>query len=317
MRRRRLFRAILALLPVCALLVLAELGLRWFAQSADCQEAAITHRKSEDPTLVYELVPDSEVMLGDLRIKINAAGFRDDEFPRPDTEVGPRIVLLGDSVAWGWGLPMDKAFPQVLESKLREVAVDELPVVYNLAVDGYATRQELRLLASHALAFEPDLVIVNYVLNDPDTQDGGLARCFESSIMILELFRRAMIRLRGLFLGGAFDEYHQRIHAYYAEEIGDHFRQLGCIGRENEIPVLVAVSPVFDFRPGEAYRWQNIHDAIAELCLQNDLLFVDLSRTLREHNSSDYSFDIWHPNAAGHAIMAQVLAEYLQNYPWR
>ena len=215
---------------------------------------------------------------------------------------------------------MKAAFPQLLESHLQRINVKDetLPIVYNLAVDGYSTEQELRMLERRVLEFQPGLVIINYVLNDPDTQDGGLSRYFTSDIKLFRLFRRAMIRVKGILVSNSNkNEYHQRVHADNEKQIRGRFRQLRRFSEENDVPILVAITPVFKFQTGKPYRWQNIHDSIEQLCEQNGLLFVDLNSGFQGKDSSEFSFDIWHPNEDGHAVIAQVLATYLKEFPWK
>jgi lysophospholipase L1-like esterase len=319
--KRRAVLIIGALLSSFLILVLAEIGLRRRENSRISPRVSegnkTIHQKSEDTTLIYELVPGSEATRRGVRIKINAAGFRDDEFPEHGDYDGRRIVLLGDSIAWGWGVQMAAAFPQLLEIHLHTMtAKDEIPpIIYNLSVDGYSTEQELRMLERRGFEFQPDLVIINYVLNDPDTADGGLARYYRSDIMLIRLARRAAARVdQILFSKQNVTEYHQQIHSDNEKQIRRCFRQLGQLSEENNVPILVAITPVFHFQPGQPYYWQNIHDSIEQLCEQNDLLFVDLTSGFRGKHSTKYSFDKWHPNEAGHSIIAEVLADYLKNY---
>ena len=122
-----------------------------------------THRASADAGLGYELAPGAQATRNGVSIRINASGFRDDEFPAEATGA-TAIVVLGDSVAWGWGVPMKRAFPQVLERRLAEPAFanEKPPIVYNLAVDGYSTEQEIRLLELRGPALRPDVIILSY-----------------------------------------------------------------------------------------------------------------------------------------------------------
>ncbi len=159
-------------------------------------EATILFRKSADPALIYEMTPGSEASVNGVRYATNRAGFRDDEFPDAPPEDTQRLLVIGDSVAMGLGVPMEQAFPQVLEEFLRDDtggAASRPALVYNLAVAGYSTEQEIRLLETRGLALDPDRVLWSYVLNDPDTVDGGLA--FYFSAPRIELVRIAAAAL--------------------------------------------------------------------------------------------------------------------------
>ncbi len=314
-RREWVGRFAIAFASTLVTLAAAELCLRRIGAAKMDRPAGIAsiriHRQSSDPQLIYELVPGSSCERDGVAIAINSAGFRDDEFPNPPPD-GLRIVLLGDSVAWGWGVPMESAFPQVLERELRQLGSEPYAssIVYNLSVDGYSTEQEVRLLETRGLALNPDLVIVSYVLNDPDVVDGGLARYYRPRIELLELARRALRAARERF-GGYPEEYHHRVHAWNSDRTIDQFRRLGEISRDRHVPILVAVTPVFRFDPGEPYPWQDLHDFVHGLCEANGLAFLDLLPSFEGRDLTEYAFDVWHPTVEGHALIAQTMVDTL------
>lgn len=90
-------------------------------------------------------------------VTINSLGFRDREF-NPDKGPTTRVLAIGDSVTYGWGVELEKSWPKILESNLRnknfkiEVANLGKP---NGAPDTYAD------IAERAIpTMKPDLVIV-------------------------------------------------------------------------------------------------------------------------------------------------------------
>lgn len=279
----------------------------------------LIHRASDDPELIYELVPGASGVRDGVPIVINDDGFRDDPFPAEGTRTGLRIIVLGDSVAWGWGVEMPQAFPQVLERELNAARSPDAPphVVFNLAVDGYSTAQEVRLLETRVAAFNPDLVILAYVLNDPDVADGGLARHFTSSpVALVELVRQGWRRAAEPppppFDGRNWDhEYHFYIHAKHKAQVETGFARLGRWRREHRVPILVAVVPVMLFEPGTPYPWQYLHDYIASLCRKEGLESLDLHEAFAGRSADGLKLDEWHPNAEGHAVIAGALHAFI------
>jgi tetratricopeptide (TPR) repeat protein len=76
-----------------------------------------------------------------------------------------RILLLGDSVVEGYGIPeIDDTMGRVLET---ELGADDHEVL-NFGVSGYCTRAEVELLADKGLRFDPDDVVVVFTANDFD-----------------------------------------------------------------------------------------------------------------------------------------------------
>ncbi len=104
-------------------------------------------------------------MRNGVRVQINSEGFRDDPFPDDREEGEFRIVVIGDAVAVGLGVPMAKASPQVLEQLLNESPLfpNAKVTVLNMSVYGYSTRQELRVWTKRCLPKKPDLIIWSYV----------------------------------------------------------------------------------------------------------------------------------------------------------
>lgn len=82
----------------------------------------------------------------------------------PDTY---RVVLLGDSVPNDPDVHFDDRIPQMLEKSLAQMLPAGKRVeVVNLSVEGYNTLQEVRLFERIGRKYRPDLVLVAYVLND-------------------------------------------------------------------------------------------------------------------------------------------------------
>jgi hypothetical protein len=81
-----------------------------------------------------------------------------------------RILLLGDSLTFGWGVPIEKTFGRRLESILATKLRHRVRTV-NSGVGGYNTVQEHALLRTYADVIEPDVVVLLYVRNDIESND--------------------------------------------------------------------------------------------------------------------------------------------------
>ena len=75
-----------------------------------------------------------------------------------------RILMLGDSVTFGHGAVHD--YPSLLEGMLKQWKPETDWQVWNLGVPGYNTSQELAQLRELGPAYQPDLVIVGFFIND-------------------------------------------------------------------------------------------------------------------------------------------------------
>ena len=143
-----------------------ELGLRLLRpESLLALNSATFTRPSTLPGQRTELIPGAENphFTGGL-VRVNAEGLRGPPTP-PDQPGDLRILAIGDSVTFGYGVPEEAAFHQVLA---RRWAEDHgRPVVaLNAGLPSAGLPYALHALRRRCLATAPDLVLVNIVLND-------------------------------------------------------------------------------------------------------------------------------------------------------
>jgi hypothetical protein len=120
-----------------------------------------------DAALGQRLAPGYDGWFAGVPVHIDRLGLRD---PREYALAkGPRtfrILVLGDSVTFGHGSVYEHTYPYLTEQKLRAWRADVDWQVWNAAVPGYNTSQELAQLLELAPSFQPDLVVVGFFEND-------------------------------------------------------------------------------------------------------------------------------------------------------
>jgi len=152
------------LIAVVIIIAAGELFLRLFAPFPDYTAMTIRSFPDQyDPLLGYAGIPrlDKWFILPDFKHKIvnNSRGYRDKE--RLYEKGGKkRIVVLGDSTAWGWGVEAKDRFSDIMERRLKGWEV------INLAHPGYSTDQELLVLQTEGFKYHPDIVILLFDKND-------------------------------------------------------------------------------------------------------------------------------------------------------
>ncbi len=162
-----------------ATLAVVEIGLRLFWPQT------LLHDPDAflpDPILTGRLKPGFEDRFTSpeyaTRWKINEAGYRG---PSAGARLPgrPRIVAIGDSYTFGYGVEEEEAYPRRLEAILRAEHGVEVEV-FNLGVGGYGTTQEvwwLREAIEEGIA--PDVVILGFYpgndLSDSIRGEGALA----------------------------------------------------------------------------------------------------------------------------------------------
>ena len=123
---------------------------------------------SRDPGIVYELRPNARGRFVDQPLLINSQGLHDYEYSRHKEPGTFRIVGVGDSSLFGWGVPFEDSSLKVLERRLNEKSRPQKFEVINFAVPGYNTAMEAETFVARCLEYAPDLVLLNFNTNDYD-----------------------------------------------------------------------------------------------------------------------------------------------------
>jgi lysophospholipase L1-like esterase len=96
----------------------------------------------------------------DVTYQINEYGYRGPAYPvagDPDTF---RVIVLGDSTGFGWGVAEAETFSSIIDRE-----VDNLEVI-NLALSGYGTDQSYLRFVEEGIRFGPDLIVLQVSHND-------------------------------------------------------------------------------------------------------------------------------------------------------
>lgn len=120
-----------------------------------------------DPRVGYRFRASSDLSLVDADFRTNALGFRawhGDELPEERLD----LLVLGDSVAFGYGVLDDETLAAQLERELNRVAPSDSPPVVGstLAVPSWNHRQARAALENHWDTYSPDVVVYVPISND-------------------------------------------------------------------------------------------------------------------------------------------------------
>lgn len=317
-----------------ALLLVLELAMALFypvrfrkplPKVPDTAWTTLLHRKSTAPGLAYELNPgaSAENIHGiderhGVPVKVNSLGFRGPEisFEKPANTL--RIVAMGASVAFGWTVTSEESYPQQLESKLNARVHDQRHYeVLNFGVGGYATRDEVAALEAKALPLKPDLVIVDFHPNGPESEPvQPLHQVFHEPEWwekwnLLRLLAYARRRWGIETLG------HGREYSYLASPEGPHwptllkaFDKLHDLCEPRGLRVLITVFPTYGgLADWKDYLYADIHAQVAEAARARGFMVVDMlpvyvssGRTVAEIAADDE-----HPGAIGCELAAREL----------
>lgn len=148
-------------------LALAEIYFRMTSRGVTVDRWAIpnprygfVHRPNFRQTVVRPWVETTYVW----HVEINSLGFRG---PEPDLSAtqAVRILLLGDSFTFGYGVEYDQTFGAVLQRKLGDAGIQS--IIFNAGVTGWGTAQQLLFASDHEERLNPDIVVLTFCENDP------------------------------------------------------------------------------------------------------------------------------------------------------
>jgi tetratricopeptide (TPR) repeat protein/lysophospholipase L1-like esterase len=252
------------------------------------------HQRSDNPRLGYELRPGAVI---NEVIHINSDGFRGREFSRRKKPGVYRIIVVGDSISFGWWERRRETWPAVLEDLLSRYAPEECRFeVYNMSVGGYNAAQEYELIQGRVPEFHPDLILLQYCVNDHRTGlDAGLWRHYTRTAWRT----RDFLRLR-------LQEWRERLASENLMQRS--YRRIAAFCAREKLPVAAVVFPERATPDASLEKTAGFIRSLGMPCL-------NLSGPLRACGFEETMADSLHPNAFGHRITAEEVCRFLGDLP--
>ena len=322
----------LSVIFACALiLAVGEVGFRAYArylfsyqdpgEIVDLTKEEITS-SSPHGGIGWELRPNVDATFRGQPFSTNSQGLRSVEHPLKKPAKTYRIVGIGDSVLMGWGVAQGEDFLSLVERELRRRCEPPVEVeTINFGVLGYNAIQEYFVLKDKALAYDPDLILLQYAGNDQDLTDFEEPKVrFSTRSLFLNFVVLRTLRLLGQV--GPDEIYDWRYDGFdkswapkdFVEAIEAIFR----LANEREIPVIMVLDSRYEWSPGllhaevvEIGRRFGV-DSIDLFAIHRDLperTPVRKAIAVRDEHNLEYLFELGHardthPNARWHAMTA-------------
>ncbi len=161
-RHPKLTLTLTALISSMVLLCAVELAARlFFPQWAPAVERVVFLQY--DPLLGWSHRPGQQTRFVQrefsVDVEINALGMRDTEYAE-ERGARRRMLVIGDSFAWGFGVEHSERFTEILETSHYDWEI------MNASVNGYGTDQELLYLRDRGFRLQPDVILMLLHAND-------------------------------------------------------------------------------------------------------------------------------------------------------
>ena len=324
---RILGNVILVVVTVVLSAIALELGVRIvFARSLDFsmemwKYAVQLKEPVANPRLSFVHAPNRSAFLMGAQVTTNSHRLRDREYAEAKPRDTYRIVMLGDSTTLGWGDAADQTIPKILERELNAAGIPghRKCEVLNAGVGNYNTVQEVEHYRVYDSVFRPDLVVLNYFINDaePVPIERHSALLGRSYLVAFVISRYdAVLQFAGL---------RPKWNQYYADLYLDGrpgwlaaqhaLEDLAQTTNAENRALLVTIIPELHQINGE-YPFAPQHRKLKDLLAARDVPFIDLIEGLRGQGDER---TLWvtstdpHPNAkANRLIVEQVLSWILR-----
>lgn len=300
-----------------------EAGLR----GADWPQAsgAFTHNEpfwTVPANQVQESTPHNE-MATSFAVSTDDNGLRyplHEQDKRPGTR---RIMALGCSTTFGWGVADRESYPAVLERRIRDAGLRSVEVI-NGGQPGYTSFQGLWLWDEVLKYYEPDVVLVGYVV-----QDARKAQYSDKSQAILQqdgrflkdnlLYRWRFYQLIRSMIGGFQVEAKEvgandagGVYRVSPEDYAANLREF--VARIQDADA----TPVLFGYPLEREGYTTAHRRILRAAADElGVLHFDPQPQMEQaSNQAELYFprDKGHANAAGNARIAEWVHDFLQQH---
>jgi len=113
----------------------------------------------------HYMKPNQDAYHLDVPVSSNSLGIRNDEVSEEKHPSRRRILAIGDSHTFGYGVPERDSWPRLLNSKLVESGFADYEVV-NGGIGALSLAQELELFKQRLMGVQPDHVVIAYYWND-------------------------------------------------------------------------------------------------------------------------------------------------------
>lgn len=274
------------------------------------------------PTLFWELSPDiMDVNMGPAKVLTNSHGFRSPEISVKKPEGEYRVMILGDSSAFGHFVRNDETFGAVLVKMLRLKHPGKNIRLINSAVLGYTTYQAVTFMKERGWKFSPDLIIVSF--NDDPQMEWKQDVERVPPGLLLPIFRvlyksNIYLSLKKQMLNARMEKDHsfalqprslQQKNRVSPDQMKANLSYLMDEAKKRNIQVIVISMPLQSVSPDI----RNYRKIMEESSKSRGYFFLDLLDNWKQYPTYEVFFDVMHPTAKGHKIIAEDLYKIIED----
>lgn len=302
----------LLLISLVIVVIFAEFMIRLFNPLGICYFVEARKYFSdmlESEHLFYRHKPGVKKKYQGVNISTNSYGLRDREFNKDKEKDEFRLLGLGDSVTFGWGVDQSEIFLERLEEILLANNDNKIEVI-NSGVGGYNTYQEAQYFLRKGIYFKPDMVMLLFNSNDFEINCGLNERneshnlIFDSISGVERLYKETML--------AHLIKFKWKYHWFPTQDtvvsapkgthaVAEYLRGISSVCNELKIPFLVFVFQ-YDLNLYE----KRIMDFVKQVGLENGFTVYSTNEFFSNEEIKKIKVSVVdsHPNSNGHKLLA-------------
>jgi hypothetical protein len=272
---------------------------------------------SDDPLIGHEHRPNADAVLMGVRVTTNGAGLRNENITVAKRPGSYRVLMLGDSVLFGWGVPQNETVSARLQSEWRASGRDV--EVINAGDGNYNTIMEVEFFLKRLALYKPDMIVLNYFINDPEPIPSHATNFIERNSEAWVFYSsRLDVAKRELEVGQRTDwrDYYNGLYDEARNPGGwstvvQWIGKLAAYCRDNHVRLLVVNYP--ELHVLKPYPFPEVGARLSSVAAELGLPFLDLLASVEDQNPAD----LWvtkpdpHPNGRAHGLYAHAIHRWI------
>ena len=256
----------------------------------------------------------------------NKSGMRRIEPFSPKSDRQFRIMIVGDSLTYGYGVREEETYPRQIEATLKR---DFKVEVLNLGVNGKQSRDILEVVRKYTPTLQPDLIIYGVCLNDflpthvPDYKNNMayrfpipeaikeiLSEKTHLGRLISDTYNSVLMKLglRNDFFADILKDFKN-----YQTRFGRDVREMNHFVLERGLPPIVAM--VLNQYPELHSRGYQLAMAAEKHLAQAGMTLIPTIEFYNKYDKQLMAVSPWegHPNTKAHKIFSEFFVAHLRN----
>jgi lysophospholipase L1-like esterase len=256
-----------------------------------------------------------------VNVALNSLGHRSPELTNPKPPDTKRVLVLGSSVTFGWGVPADAVFTSLVQKRFATERPDGSTAIEfaNAGIGNYNTVAQSVLFGRQYPLVKPDLVVLHYFISDPEprppARNSPILRYSYFAAYCYDRFKTL-----GLAAEGKNDLFRHYAEIYddskpYWRDTLDRISAMRDIAARDGVPMIVMIIPDFhNLAKGTPY--ESLYAKMEKGFLERRFVTINTFPVFQERYGGKES-ELWiqpddpHPNAKGHEVMAELLYDHL------